>query len=102
MLRCLLRNPALFQQLDASVVADLFNATDDDSLFLRVARWASEDGEADASALLARFVHEPDYDELRNLADSEQILDAGALEAEFVGGVRHYLEERERRRRHAG
>ena len=101
LLRCLLRNPALFQKLDASLVADLFDATDDDSLFVRVARWAGQEGDADASVLLARFVHEPDYDELRKLADSEQILDAGALEAEFVGGVRHYLEERERRRRRA-
>ena len=101
LLRCLLRNPALFQQLDTSLVADLFDATDDDSLFLRVARWAAEDRDADASVLLARFVHEPDYDELRQLADSEQILDAGALEAEFVGGVGHYVEERARRRRRA-
>ena len=77
LLRCLLRNPALFQQLDASLVAALFDSTGDDSLFLRVGRWAAQDGDADASALLARFVHEPDYDELRKLADSEQILDAG-------------------------
>ncbi len=99
LLRCLMCKPSLFQKLDASLVGDLFDATDDDSLFLRVARWAAKDGDADASVLLARFVHEPVYDELRNLADSEQILDADALEAEFVGGVQHYVRERARRRR---
>ena len=98
LLRCLLQRPSLFQRLETSLVDDLFEGTDDDSLFLRVARWAAKDRDADASVLLARFVHEPVYDELRDLADSEQILDAKALESEFVGGVRHYLEERGRRR----
>ena len=101
LLRCLMCKPSLFQKLDASLVGDLFDATDDDSLFLRVARWAAKDGDADASVLLARFVHEPVYDELRELADSEHILDADALEAEFVGGVKHYVSERARRRRRA-
>ena len=98
LLRCLLQEPSLFQKLDKPLVDDLFEGTDDDSLFLRVARWAAKDRDADASVLLARFVHEPVYDELRDLADSEQILDAEALESEFVGGVRHYVEERARRR----
>ncbi len=99
LLHCLLGKPSLFQKLDASLVGDLFDATDDDSLFLRVARWAAKDSDADASVLLARFVHEPVYDELRNLADSEQILDTDALEAEFVGGVKDYVRKRLRRRR---
>ena len=98
LLRCLLQEPSLFAKLDKSLVDDLFDGTDDDSLFLDVARWAAQDGDADASVLLARFVHEPVYDELRDLADSEQMLDAKALEAEFVGGVKHYVEERARRR----
>ncbi|MDE0054761.1 MAG: DNA primase [Gammaproteobacteria bacterium] len=99
LLRCLLQEPSLFGKLDASLVRALLDETDDDSLFLRVARWAAEDGDADASVLLARFVHEPFYNELRDLADTERMLDADALEAEFVGGVRHYLGECERRRR---
>ena len=97
LLRCLLQRPSLFGKLDQSLIDDLFDGTDDDSLFLRVARWV-KDGDADAPVLLARFVHEPVYDELRDLADSEQVLDAGALETEFVGGVGRYLEERARRR----
>lgn len=101
LLRCLLRKPSLFNELDTSLVRDLFDATDDDSLFLRVARWATKDRDADASVLLARFVHEPVYDELRDLADSEQILDANALEAEFVGDVEDYVAKRMRRRRRA-
>ena len=101
LLRCLLHKPSLSKKLDASLVGALFDTTDDDSLFLRVARWATKDSDADASVLLARFVHEPVYDQLRNLADSEQMLDADALEAEFVGGVKHYVSERARRRRRA-
>ena len=101
LLRCLLRKPSLFGELDTSLVGDLFDATDDDSLFLRVARWAAKDRDADASVLLARFVHEPVYEELRDLADSEQILDAAALEAEFVGDVEDYVRKRMRRRRRA-
>ena len=98
LLRCLLQRPSMFQKLDRSLVDDLFDVTDDDSLFLRVARWAAKDADVDASVLLARFVQEPVYDELRDLADSEQMLNAEALEAEFVGGVKHYVEERGRRR----
>ena len=101
LLRCLLYRPALFKKLEPTLVGDLLDATDDHSLFLRVARWAAKDGDADASVLLARFVHDPVYDELRDLADSEQILEADALEAEFVGGVRRYLSDRARRRRRA-
>ncbi len=97
LLRCLLQRPSLFRKLDRSLVDDLFDGSDDDSLFLRVARWAEKDGDADASVLLARFVQEPVYDELRDLADSERMLDAEALEAEFVDGVRHYVEERAHR-----
>ena len=101
LLRCLLRKPALLKELDASLVGDLFDATDDDSLFLRVARWAAKDGDADGSVLLARFLHEPVYDELRSLADSEQDLDSDRLEAEFVDVVERYLRKRERRRSRA-
>ena len=101
LLRCLLHDPALFRRLDAAVVDELLNAPNDESLFLRVVRWAAKDGDADASVLLARFVHEPVYGELRALADAEQMLDGDALAAEFVGGVRRYLAERARRRRRA-
>ena len=101
LLRCLLRKPSLLKELDASLVGDLFDATDDDSLFLRVARWAAKDGDADGSVLLARFLHEPVYDELRSLADSEQDLDSDRLEAEFVDVVERYLRKRERRRSRA-
>ena len=101
LLRCLLRKPSLFKELDASLVGDLFDAADDDSLFLRVARWAAKDPDADASVLLARFLDEPVYDELRDLGDSEQMLDADALEAEFVGDVEAYVRKRVRRRRRA-
>ena len=101
LLRCLLRKPSLLKELGASLVGDLFDATDDDSLFLRVARWAAKDGDADGSVLLARFLHEPVYDELRSLADSEQDLDSDRLEAEFVDVVERYLRKRERRRSRA-
>ena len=102
LLHCLLRKPSLFQKLDASLVEDLFYAPeDDDSLFLRVARWVAKDGDADGSVLLARFLHEPVYDELRSLADSKQDLDSDKLEAEFVDVVERYLQNRERRRRRA-
>ena len=98
LLRSLMHNPALFQKLDASLVGDLFGAADDDSLFLRVARCVAKYGDADVSVLLARFVHESIYDELRALAEAEQLLDANALETEFVSRVRLYLNNRARRR----
>ncbi len=101
LLRCLMHNPAVLQQLDASLVGDLFDVTDDDSLFLRVARCVAKYGDDDVSVLLARFVHEPVYDELRDLADAEQLLDANALETEFVSRVTLYLHNRARRQARA-
>lgn len=99
LLRCLLRNPALFQELDSTLAGDLLNEPDDDSLFLRVARWAAKDPSADASVVLARFVHEPVYVELRNIADSEQLVDADSPEAEFVSDVKDYVRKRDHRHR---
>ena len=101
LLRSLLHNPALFQKLEPSLVGDLFDTTDDDSLLIRVARWVVKDSDADASVLLARFVHEPVFEELRNLADSEQLVDADSIEAEFIGGVYDYVRNRSRRHRRA-
>ena len=101
LLRCMLHRPSWLQKLDTSLSGALFDEADDKSLFVRIARWAEKDGDADASVLLARFVHEPVYEELRDIADSEQMLDADALEAEFVGGVERYVNERARRRRRA-
>ena len=98
LLRSLMHNPALFQKLDASLVGDLLGVADDDSLFLRVARCVAKYGDADVSVLLARFVHESIYEELRALADAEQLLDASALETEFVSRVTLYLNNRARRR----
>lgn len=101
LLRCLLHSPAVFQKLDASLVGDLLDAPDDDSLFRRVAQWAVKDGNADASVLLARFVHEPVYEELRELAEWEQLVDTESFEAEFVSGVEDYVRNRDRRHRRA-
>ncbi len=101
LLRCLLRSPAVLRKLDASLAGKLLNAPDDDSLFLRVAQWAAKDGDADASVLLARFVHEPVHEELRELAEREQLVDTESFEAEFVSGVEVYVRNRARRHRRA-
>ena len=97
----LVRTPALFRALPGPVAEALLEPSQDDPLFLRVARQVASDPDAEPAVLLAHFSRDPDYDALRELAAATSLLDGPALAAEFAGGVEHYLAARQKSRRRA-
>ena len=97
----LVRTPALFRALPGPVSEALLEPSQDDPLFLRVARQVASDPDAEPAVLLARFSRDPDYDALCELAAATSLLDGPALATEFAGGVEHYLAARQKSRRRA-
>ena len=91
----LMRNPTLLGRLDSGLAARLVGSPGD-SLFLRVARRIGQEQEAEPAVVLAGFVSDPGYETLRNLAETPEVFEGAALEAEFAEGAMRYVEERSR------
>ena len=94
----LVRAPALFRALPASLGSALFDAPDEDggSLFQRVARAVADDPGMEPAVLLARFARDPEHEALVALARAGSILDDTAVADEFVEGVQRYVIARSR------
>ena len=94
----LVRAPALFRALPASLASALFDASDEDggSLFQRVARHVADDPDVEPTVLLARFTRDPEHEALVALARAGSMLDDTAVADEFVEGVQRYVIARSR------
>ena len=94
----LVRAPALFGALPASLASSFLDAPgeEDSSLFQRVAQAVADDPGMEPAVLLARFVRDPEHEALVALARAGSILDDTAVADEFVEGVQRYVIARSR------
>lgn len=94
----LVRAPALFGALPASLASSFLDAPgeEDSTLFQRVARAVADDPGMEPAVLLARFARDPEHEALVALARAGSILDDTAVADEFVEGVQRYVIARSR------
>ncbi len=99
LLRLLVGQPRLFKTLDADEGRQFAAAAAGDELLGEVLAFVRQTPDADAAALLGRFLGEASYGRLAALAEQPLPLPPDACGEEFAAGVRRYVAEDERRQR---
>jgi DNA primase len=97
----LMRTPEVFAKVDNSMVEQLLQDTEDDTLFMQVVRHVAKDPATEPAPLLARFVGNPAHDELRRLIEDVSPLAEEAVGEEFREGVERYVNARSKAGRRA-
>ena len=87
----LARRPALLRALPEQVSRELLETSEEDALFIRLAREVAKDASVEPAVLLARFVRDSDYAALCEFAATPALLSGQELVGEFIEGVENYL-----------
>jgi DNA primase len=95
---CLFRKPSLVTALDEELIGRLRDLAPGDP-FVDMVKYLEQNPEADLPELLGRWIGHELHDDLLRLADRRPDIDDDALVADFVDGVRRYLEQRGRANR---